>query len=98
MQELNEIAHVARRKISLSWTEVHTFLSAIRALLAVQPVTIAVHDTALALAERHGFSIYHALIVAPALHAGCDTLWSEDMQHGMLIESTLRIVNPFRGA
>lgn len=29
------------------------------------------------------------------MHAGCDTLWSEDMQHGVALEGRLRIVNPF---
>ena len=33
-----------------------------------------------------------------ALDAGCDTLWSEDMQHGMKLDEGLRIANPFRGA
>jgi hypothetical protein len=38
------------------------------------------------------------MIAASALHADCDTLWSEDMQDGMTLENRLRIVNPFRGA
>jgi hypothetical protein len=42
------------------------------------------------LAERYGFSTYDAMIVASALHAGCDTLWSEDIQDGMVIEETHR--------
>ena len=36
------------------------------------------------------------MIAASALEADCDTLWSEDMQHGMVIDSRLRIINPFR--
>jgi len=36
------------------------------------------------------------MIAAAALLAGCDTLWSEDMQDGMLIDARLRIANPFR--
>jgi predicted nucleic acid-binding protein len=36
------------------------------------------------------------MIVASALHAGCNTLWSEDMQHRMTLDKGLRIVNPFR--
>jgi predicted nucleic acid-binding protein len=36
------------------------------------------------------------MIAAAALHAECDTLWSEDMQHGMALDGRLRIVNPFR--
>ena len=34
------------------------------------------------LAQMHRLSFYDALIVAAALEAGCDTLYSEDMQHG----------------
>jgi predicted nucleic acid-binding protein len=41
--------------------------------------------------------VFDAMIVASALHAGCDTLLSEDMQHGMKF-ARLRIVNPFRVA
>ena len=52
--------------------------------------------TGLALAERYGLSVYDAMIAASALHAECDTLWSEDMHDGLVIEDQLRIVNPFR--
>ena len=47
---------------------------------------------------RSGFSIYDAMIVASALVAGCTTLWSEDMQDGLLVEGQLRIINPFARA
>jgi predicted nucleic acid-binding protein len=36
------------------------------------------------------------MIVAAALEADCGTLWSEDMQDGLLVDRRLRIVNPFR--
>ena len=96
MQVLNEIANVARRKMRLSWDETHTFLSTVRALLPVEKLTIETHETGLVLAERYGFSIYDSMITAAALLADCDTLWSEDMQDGMLIDARLRIANPFR--
>jgi len=32
----------------------------------------------------------------PSIEAGCEILYSEDMQHNLLIEQKLRIVNPFR--
>ena len=95
-QVLNETANVARRKMSMSWTETHAFLSMMRGLLSVQPLTVDVHETGLALAERHGVSIYDAMIAAAALYAGCDTLWSEDMQNEAVLDGRLRIVNPFR--
>lgn len=96
VQVLNEVANVARRKMQMSWDDTHAFLDTLRSLLTVHPLTVEVHETGLRLAERYGFSIYDAMIAASALHAGCDTLWSEDMQHGLALDDGLRIVNPFR--
>ena len=96
VQVLNEIANVARRKMGMSWAETHAFLSMIRGLLPVQPITIEIHETGLALAERYGLSTYDAMIAASAMQADCDTLWSEDMQDGMVLDDRLRIDNPFR--
>ena len=98
VQVLNELANVARRKMQMSWAETHAFLDALRGLLTVHPITIEIHETGLGLAERYGFSTYDATIAASALHAGCDTLWSEDLQDGMALDEGLRIVNPFRAA
>ncbi len=93
---MNEVANVARRKMQMSWSAANLLLSDVRALLTVRPLTLEVHSAGLGLAERYGLSIYDAMIVASALDADCDTLWSEDMQHGMAIEGRLRILNPFR--
>jgi predicted nucleic acid-binding protein len=41
-------------------------------------------------------TIFDGLIVASALSLGCRRLWPEDMQHGLLVEGTLRIENPYR--
>ena len=97
VQVLNELANVARRKMQMSWTETHALLTMLRGLLTVHPLTLETHEIGLELAERYGFSTYDAMIAASALHAGCDTLWSEDMQHDMVVDEGLRIVNPFRG-
>ena len=96
VQVLNELANVGRRKMRMSWQDTHAFLSLLRDLLIVHPVTAETHEIGLALAERYNLSIYDAMIASSALHAGCDTLWSEDMQHGMALDGRLRIVNPFR--
>ncbi|HRJ61695.1 MAG TPA: PIN domain-containing protein [Azospirillaceae bacterium] len=98
VQVLNELANVARRKMRMSWPEMRAFTSTISALLTVHAVTVEMHETGLALAERYTLSIYDSMIVAAALHADCDTLWSEDMQHGMVIDGRLRIFNPFHVA
>lgn len=94
-QVLNETANVLRRKMRMSWSDTHLFLDMIRALLAVEPVTVATHETGLVVSERYGLSIYDAMIVSAALMTGCDTLLSEDIQDGLVIDGRLRIVNPF---
>jgi predicted nucleic acid-binding protein len=97
VQGLNEFTNVARRKLGMSWQEVHDALSAIRTLCRTAlPIDLGTHEDALRIAERHGYPIFDALMISAALRAGCDTLWSEDMQDGMAIDGRLRIVNPFR--
>ncbi|PTX47332.1 putative nucleic acid-binding protein [Gemmobacter caeni] len=95
VQVLNETLVNCRRKAGLSWEETGAFLAGVRALCPVEDLTLHTHDVGRALAERYGFSIYDAMIVASALVAGCTKLWSEDMQDGLLVENQLRIVNPF---
>jgi predicted nucleic acid-binding protein len=96
VQVLNEVTNVARRKMQMSWPETRSFLSLLRGLLSVHSVTTEVHEHGLTLAERYNLSVYDAMIAASALAAECDTLWSEDMQHGMRIDGRLRIIDPFR--
>jgi predicted nucleic acid-binding protein len=96
VQVLNELANVARRKMQMSWDETHALLNMLRDMLTVHPLTVETHETGLGIAERYRLSTYDAMIAASALHAGCDTLWSEDMQHGLALKEGLRIVNPFR--
>lgn len=96
VQVLNEIANVLHRKMRMSWPDTHVFLEMIRALLTVEPVTVATHEMGLVVSERYGLSIYDAMIAAAAILAGCDTLLSGDMQDGLVVDDRLRIANPFR--
>lgn len=52
------------------------------------------YQSAIHLHERYQFSFYDSLIVAAALEANCNLLYSEDLQHNQLIEN-LKIINPF---
>ncbi|WP_200943278.1 MULTISPECIES: hypothetical protein [unclassified Rhizobium] len=44
---------------------------------------------------RFNLSIYDALMIAAALQADCHEIFSEDMQHGLVIDGRLTISNPF---
>ncbi len=96
VQVLNEMASVCCRKFRMSWRDTSTFLTETKSLLTIIPLTVNIHQTGLRLAERYGFAIYDSFIVAAALDAGCETLWSEDMHDGLLVDGRLRIDNPFR--
>ena len=95
VQALNEITNVARRKLAMSWVEINEVLALIRPICPAEPLTIETHDRGRLVAERYGLSVYDAMIVAAALLAGCKTLYSEDMQDGLLIDHQLHICNPF---
>jgi predicted nucleic acid-binding protein len=98
VQVLNEATVNCRRKAGMSWEDTGAFLGVIRALCPVEPLTTKTHDVGRTLAARYGLSVYDAMIVAAALLAGCDTLLSEDMADGLVVEDQLRIVNPFAQA
>lgn len=96
VQILNEFVSVALRKVRMPWTDVREALDAFRILCpSPVPITMEVHETALNIAETHGFGIYDALVIAAALEARCATLYSEDFQDGQTIEGRLTIRNPF---
>lgn len=95
VQVLNEVAHVCRRKLQMSWDEITHFLGLVRSFCKVVPLTEAIHDGARLIAERHKISFYDACIAAAAVAAGCQTLYSEDMSHGQCLEDGLSLKNPF---
>jgi len=96
VQVLNEVTHVCRRKLGMAWEDIAQFLDLVRGFCRVEPLTEAVHDQARQIAARHSLSFYDACIVAAAAMAGCRILFSEDMNHGQILEESLTIRNPFR--
>jgi predicted nucleic acid-binding protein len=95
VQVLNEFVNVSRRKLGRDWDDIEAALSVIRTLLGpVRPLTVTIHEAAVALARRLGYGLYDALILSSALEAGCDTLWTEDLRDGQVVEG-VTIRNPF---
>jgi predicted nucleic acid-binding protein len=94
VQVLNEVASVCLRKLKMTWEDIDTVLETLKTTCEVLPVTLASHEKAVGLAERFQISLYDANIVATAILGGADTLFSEDLQNGMSMDS-LTVVNPF---
>jgi|APHig6443717497_1056834.scaffolds.fasta_scaffold417159_2 predicted nucleic acid-binding protein len=48
------------------------------------------------LRNRYRFSCWDSLILAAAIESNCTRLYTEDLQHGQIVE-TVQIINPFLG-
>jgi predicted nucleic acid-binding protein len=95
-QVVQEFFNVALRRFAhpMSGAEAEQYLITVfRPLLAVHS-SPALYVEALRVAGKHRFAWYDSIIVASALESRCDTLYSEDFQHGRQIEG-LRMENPF---
>ena len=95
VQVLNEVLVNCRRKARMDWAEASEVANGLRALCHVVPLTEDVHALGQKLGARYRLQVYDAMIVAAAVNAGCDTLLSEDMQDGLVIDRVLTIQNPF---
>ena len=95
VQVLNEFAVVSLQKLKMPLNEIREILATIRAVCAVEPITVETHDRGLAVHERYGFSLYDSMLVAAALIVGATIMYSEDLQHGQVIDNQLRVTNPF---
>lgn len=95
-QVANEYANVMRRKFNRSWREIDRDIDLLHeAIPSWHPVERSHTREALRLADRYQLQFYDALLIAVGLAHGVTTLFSEDMQHGLVIEGRLRIENPF---
>jgi len=75
--------------------EVAGYVKAMSKNFSVFSVTRDTSLYALSLKEKYNYSWWDSLVLASALENGCQIVYSEDMQHGQIIENCLKIVNPF---
>ena len=95
-QVAQEFVAVARKPFQNPMTSEQIeryWLTTLRPLLTVHS-SPGLFIRALDLARRDQLSWYDSLIVAAAIHADCQILYSEDMQHGRRF-GDLEIRNPF---
>lgn len=94
-QVINEFHSVARRKLGLDLPTRHRVATDLLQSCRVIAIDQAIVAAAMRVEARYQVSYWDALILAAALAAGCDTLYSEDMQDGQVFEGRLTVKNPF---
>ena len=95
-QVVQEFFNVALRRFSHPMTipEAEQYLNTVFLPLLGVHSSPALYSEALNIQGKNRLSWYDSLIVAAAIHAECDHLFTEDLQHGRRF-GDLQIVNPF---
>lgn len=94
-QVINEFLNVARIKMRLDLATRHKIAHNLLHGCTVVSLDVQVVAHAMAVEATYQVSYWDALVISAALAAGCDTLYSEDMQNGQVFENCLTVRNPF---
>lgn len=96
LQVVQEFLNIALRKfeVPLSPAQAQQYTDTVLTHLCAYFPDMGTFRRALNIYERWRYSWYDSLIITAALELGCETLYSEDLQHQQQIEG-LVIVNPF---
>ena len=94
-QVIAEVCSNLLRRKTCTESELIGYVTSFYRRCEVIAPNLTLHQSASALRQRYHFSYWDSLIVAAALQANCGVLYTEDLHHGLRIDS-LEIVNPFR--
>ena len=96
-QVINEFIVVASQKIEnpIPLSRIRKNLEFLRTSLNIHTIDFETSLKAINIKLKYNFSFWDSLIIASALENNCSILYSEDMQHGQVIEDNLKIINPF---
>ena len=95
VQVISEFINVIRRLRETPKNQLLAEVSAIFRYCSIAPIEQSTLDLAKILIDKYDFQIFDSIIVASALEADCAILYSEDMQHNMIVYQQLKIINPF---
>lgn len=95
VQVINEVSNNLLKKLGLSNADVQDFVDDCYGRYIVENLSQDTFSKAAFLRERYRLSYYDSIMVASALVSQCQVLYSEDMQHDLLVENQLTILNPF---
>lgn len=94
VQVINEFYNVLLRKNiedNVIQEKIHSQLE----ICSASELSLKTVFNAWKLREKYKYSYWDSLILASALENSCSIIYSEDMQHGQVIEDNLKIINPF---
>ena len=94
-QIITETCAVLKRKTQLTEGQLLTIIQEFEEQCEIVNLTTIEIKYACQLRINYNFSYWDSLIIASALRSGSKIIYSEDMQHDLLIQNQLKIINPF---
>jgi len=94
-QVISEYLNTLRRISNLTKQDLLTSAAELFSDCEIIPVLPSTLLLAADLVTQYKFQLFDSIIVASALQSNCDILYTEDMHHGLIVNSRLKIVNPF---
>jgi predicted nucleic acid-binding protein len=85
-QVINEFCSVCIRKKKLTPGQLKNIVGNVRDIFELYPIEGETVVHALTVHERYKYSYYDSLIIASAIEAECDYLFTEDMRDGQMID------------
>ena len=95
-QVINELANIFLKKFKLPIEQVEDSFLELDSLLNIVSFDMSTQIRALRLKQRYNLQYFDSLIISTALENKCNILYSEDMQHELIIDNRLKIINPFK--
>lgn len=94
-QVINEVCTNLLKKTDFSESQIRDLITGFYQSCTVVQFQSVILTQASELRKSYAFSFWDSLIVASALSVQATCLISEDMQHGLIVDNTLEITNPF---
>jgi len=94
-QVINELSNILFKKFKLPAYDIENALLEVDNILNIVTFSLTTQIKAIRIKEKYKLQYYDSLIIATALENECTVLYSEDMHDGLVIENSLKIINPF---
>ena len=95
-QVINEVSSNMIRKLKFSNREVREFVESCYSRYNIINFSEELFVVASKIRENYNISYYDSTIVSAGLKANATILYSEDMQHNLVVNGSLTIINPFK--
>jgi predicted nucleic acid-binding protein len=94
-QVINEFIWIMNRKFNVNMNSLKLISEGIFEMYKVVLIDKASITTATDISSKYKFSYWDSLMIASAIASNCNILYTEDLQHGQVIENRLTVINPF---